>query len=653
MKKYLFIIAAASMVLAACSKEKELRAINEETTTEGVRLPGWTYISALGGDESSTANPDKARIDNSDATFKWSTGDQIAIWSGETYHVSSPLSSNYNYTNNATFAFEGDLEAGRANFAVYPASLVYNGSAVISSSISNHTATSLKITLPASYTLAEVQGNTSVTPMIAVNTSGSGLEFKSVCALLRINVKYVPKDAAFIKVSFPGKKVQGEFELQNFEAGTDGVLVAAHSENGDETITITDLGISAFTDNLTINIPVPIGKVSDSDYPYVRVAAYDSFGVYSNKINSIDVPIKTVSSAPVVWNPTRLTSRLVEAKLPYFLSQNVSKRKIVFAPGNLQATTTLLPVKRDGTEEQALGEATNWRFAAHQWEAYGDCLSNNLKELGNVDLFAWVGTSATYTGYTDANKYGILPADVSKKTSLCGNVSASEKINSNNDWCNLFNGVTYPANTWRLPDDNGKNSTADEYPDRETTVEFARLLNQRSTTNGYVAAKATIIRENGTAIPDTLARGLIVFPDNFAPLYGFKTLVNYTRQDSSSGQAAKHFSNNILTEEEWNRLENEGGCAFLPVTCIRDRSKVNGSYVASTGIYKEGAYWSGFTVSGSNVSTAIIADAEYCAHSRDGADVTDNPKGPKTNINPAKSVDRSRGCGVRFVRDVN
>lgn len=618
MKKYLFIIAAASMVLAACSKEKELRAIDDETTED--RLPGWTYISALGGEEAATATLDKARIDNSDATFKWSTGDQIAIWSGETYYVSSPLSGSYNFTNNATFAFEGTIEAGRANFAVYPASLVYDGTAIRSGSISNHTASSLKITLPASYTLAQVQDNQAQTPMIAVNTKGAGLEFKSVCALLRINVKYVPKDAAFIKVSFPGKKVQGEFELQNFEAGTDGVLVAASSVDGDETITITDLGVSAFTDNITINIPVPIGKISDSDYPYVRVAAYDSFESYSHKINSIDVPIKTVGSAPVVWNPTRLTSRKIDAKLPYFTTNSKNGRKIVFAPGNLQADLVTLPTggKVDNVTSSHPGAGENWRFAEHQYDVIGATNANLLKtgsEGGTIDLFSFFGASSTYAFENDNQKYGIEL--YYRTTELNGSVTNEALLRN---WSELFNGVTYPANTWRL--------FSASLDDGESSKEVQRLFVARSS-QAYISTKATILKENG----DTLVRGLLVFPDNYVHPHGVGELVNHGRSDSPSG----HYNQNVLTFAEWKILENVGGCAFLPAASARYGATPNLTAYAGSA-----AYWSGYATQADNAEVMECSDLNYGTRSFNG----------KTTLNP-KSGLRCFGCSVRLIRNVN
>ena len=81
MKKYLFIIAAAAtFMLVACNKEKELRAPEEEVIAEeNLELPGYTYITAVGENEEDS----KARIDGTTAHFAWSANCQIAVFANE------------------------------------------------------------------------------------------------------------------------------------------------------------------------------------------------------------------------------------------------------------------------------------------------------------------------------------------------------------------------------------------------------------------------------------------------------------------------------------------------------------------------------------------------------------------------------------------
>ena len=642
MKKYLFIIAAAATcLLVACSKEKELRAPENETQTTVEHLPGWTYISANGEEDI------KGTVSSNDATFSWSTGDQIAVYSGNTYHKSAGLASDYNNKKNVEFAFEGSINANRSNFAVFPASLIFDGDDVRTDIGSNVTSSALTIVLPASYSLAEVQSTTSPTPMIAANASDGSLAFKSICALLRITVKYIPKDAYTLKVTFPGKKVHGVFTLNDFVVGTDGLPVAASSGVADETITITNLGISAFTSSLIINIPVPIGKVTNDDYRYVRVGAYDST---DHMINSIDTPIKVdgTTSAPLVWNPTRLTSRMVTANLPYFTTNSKTSKKVVFASGNLVATTTTLPA----SSTSPIGAANNWRFAEHQYDALGDCDANRFAATGDIDLFAWIGEGASQD--YEYNQYGILHPGASPIQTFAG------YLNPDNLKCNfgdIFNGDTYPANTWRLLNNNLEGG--------ETSSESARLLT-RTTTSGYVVTKATILQENGT---DTLIRGAIIFPDTYTHPYGFKEIKYTARCDrtitqeypSGSGHYGSkncHWKNNVITLAEWDILEKQG-CVFLPMTSVRAWIKESGVYKIDTDDYfGECGYWTGYgtttyvantnpkepTATNNNAGAIIVSDEYYCTKTLgDG----------KTGITPGKSSDRRRGHAVRLIRDVN
>ena len=635
MKKYLFIIAAAATcMLAACTKEIKENVseeiITEETPSAIEQKPGWTYIGAANIEGVPTA---ASVSGGTHSTFTWNTGDKIAVYSGSIYYVSDGLASAYDGTNSAVFAFEGEINAGRADFAVYPASLVHDGTAVRTGSASDHTAASLKITLPGTYTLAEVQDEVSPTPMIAVNAPGQALAFKSVCALLRITVRYIPKDAHTLRISFPGKKVCGEFTLADFVAGAKGVVLEDSAAEGDDTIIITDLGINSFTDSLVINVPVPMGVASSQEYRYVRVAAYDHFekggDVFDHKINSIDSPVKLTDPAdagsqPLNWAPGRKARRTVTAKLPYFTCNNKNNTKVVLAPGNLLADIKTKPTS------SAVGEAENWRFAKHQYDALGDYSGNKFEAVGDsLDLFAWTGLSAAVT--LSLNQYGMLYP--SRKDDWNG-TTAVEKLKYS--WADLFNGVTYPVDTWRVP--NGDKT------DEETQTEMWRLTYERTGTNGYLSAKVTILDKNGT---DVLARGLLLFPDNFELPYSVGEITNHA---GSSGVKTAHYSDNELSFEKWDLLERVGGCAFLPVTSVRDNIKESSDNKYHLNTYRffgDAAYWNDYSISKNNSAALIVSDIDYCQYS------CIDSSNPTTNLNPGKSVGRQKGCAVRLIRNVN
>ena len=601
MKKYLFIIAAAATcLLAACSKEKD-QILSEESN---VHLPGWTYISAQSG------NDTKASVDGTTSVFTWNGGDQIAVYSGSSYHFSANLNGSYNGQTSAEFAFEGDIDAGRKFFAVYPASLV--------SADSDANESELVLRLPASYPLSQVQWNRAPLPMIATNAPGGGLDFKIICPIVRIMVKSIPKDTETIKITFPGKKVQGEFVMSGFTLGEDGIEADDSAEDGDDTITITDLNLTGWVKEMEITVPVPMGSAGAQEYFYVVVGAYDSYG---NKISSITTPLKVVDGVPTTWVPGRKAARKVTARLPYFKSNGKTNRKVVFAPGNLVATLT----KKANSDSDPLGEATNFRFAEHPYDALGDCDANKLSALGDFDLFSWVGASATYDYPADSySKYGII-YPVSSRDAYLGN--AVEKIKYN--WADIFNGVTYPAGTWRLPNNDREGS--------DTANEWNRLANSRTPEGGgssYVSAKSTI--KDGDEV---IARGLILFPDNYQHPYGVKALVNYTR----SAMPASHWADNIITLEEWNLLETVGGCTYLPVTSARSRN--SGSNTAY--YYGDAAYWSDYSLSGTHGAAMVTNDVDYSTVSLTSTSLT------SSTFNGAKSTDRRNGCAVRLIRDID
>lgn len=517
MKKYLIISAAAAIcLLAACSKEKEPVALEEETIAEITHLPGWTYISALNGEDKGV----KASVDNTTAAFTWSAGDKIAVYSGDRYYVSAPLASGG--SNTAEFAFEGDINADRKFFAVFPASLVSNDCEASQNSLS--------LILPASYTLAQVQDDASPLPMIAVNTPDSGLEFKIICPILRITVKNIAWDAKCIKVTFPGKKVQGEFWLSNFTAGTDGVASEDAVDEGDDTITITDLGISDYTEQMVINIPVPMGTYND-----VIVGAYDESG---HVINYISVPAKKIDSVPTAWTPGRKSARKLTADLPVF---TISEDKIVvFAPGNLQATLSEV-VKSYSNGTQFWG-ASSWSFADNQYTAIGNTTANTLAspaENDVVDLFSWIGKDRNFTS---GEKYGILKVISSSGTSsYVGNVKGDELLF---DWGGSEID-SYAAGVWHTP-------SREEWE--------AVFTGSRSKTR-CVKVVLTI-----SDSPLTTLNGIIIMPDQYThPLNYEFTELNRT---------ASNFSANTVSLADWEKLE-KAGCVFLPATGQRIYSSGN------------------------------------------------------------------------------
>ncbi len=553
MKKYSLIPSLLLVMMAACTQKEEVSVVPAEDPVVAEQPVPVTYIYANGTET-------KASVDGTSGAFTWNTKDRIAVYTTDGYKLSDELASTYNGTNSATFSFTGDhaiTEANRTDLAIFPASLVFNETSpgefeVRTATASNH----MVITLPASYKLAQVQDNVTPTPKIATNAPDGGLSFKSICALVRITVNNISKDASYLKVTFPGKKVQGEFTLTNEMVGTAGV-VTSNTDGTDDTITITDLGISAFTSGLVINVPVPTG-VAGKEYTDVVIGAYDE---NDHKIHSICTPVKATA-----WAPGRTAARKVTANLPVF-SVGASK-KAVFAPGNLRAVlSSTVPVFDDSDGSSVPGIASSWHFAANQYTAIGNTTANTLQspaEKDVIDLFAWFGESMA-SSYTDGKEYGIFHVASSGNGAKTG--SQPEALLS--DWGNNAIDTYGAGTTWTTP-----------------TNDYWKYVLETRTGDKYT--KALI----GTV------GGLIIIPDNYThPL---------ATAFSSINTATANYSANTITLENWEKLE-AAGCVFLPSTGTRSYNSGNVISNASNGYY-----WSSTSkASGGQVYYVTFSDSNY------------------------------------------
>ena len=642
-------------MLVACNKEQDMP-VSENLPQEAqlVRTPGWTYIGAQAGDVT------KSSIDDESAAFSWNTGDQIAVFSGDTYYVSQPLASTYDGTNAAVFAFDSDIESGRKDIAVYPANLVMNGTSVYYDSAEYHAADHIALILPESYKLADVQGEVSPTPMIAVNTSGSGLEFKSICALVRVTVKNIAWDAETIKLTFPGIRVTGSFDLYEFVAGTSGVEPSDAFEEGvDDTITITDLGISEYTPELVINVPIPMGVAGSYEYENVKVTACDASGL---PINYIVSPLKLVEDVPTAWVPGRKSSRKVTANLPVFTISGASiaaadRKMIVFAPGNLRAKLDVVPqagslkienekVTGMNCALKCFGTADEWRFADHQYDAISDYIPagrthsvNTYEEAVKgdyVDLFAWVGADMTNSSLIAKGpeyKYGIFYGANSGTSTYLGNTTGASLYS---DWGTLpikYGDGTYVANSWRTP-------TANEWEFVFTNRKLA------STPRIEQGAKARITTNEDSN--EVIAYGMIILPDNYSHPYGVEPLKkvycqNNKSYDSNTGGAVS--GDNVYSLDDWAKLEG-AGCVFLPLTNMQSfNADAQQSLTRSPGV---GLYWS-CTNSKTSLSTALAfncTDSGLATNAYPGADPG------RDNVQLKYSRSRYYSCAVRLIRDV-
>ena len=618
---------------------------------------GLIYIDAVSEETGDT----KSSVDATDGEFKWSTGDKVAVYAAGQYRISEALAADYNDKNSATFAFAGDFGQGdRANFAVFPASLicdefgdVYPGDQV--------TAEPLVFNLPATYDLSAVQGNMAPTPMIATNASGEGLQFKSICALVKFTLHSIPMQTQYITFDFNGKKVCGEFVINNVVPGEEATkAVATDTEEFDDVITVyNDNVFTAFQNDLIVNIPLPAGE-----YSKVTITTWDGDPWDGgHKINGITSSIRTAvaedGKSYLSWNAGRLSSGKREIYMPVFtVDGNRSLGngiKVVFAPGNLVADIETMP--EYNKDKSILGTGTNWRFAENQYDAVVNSADNSgnilaAKSVGKaIDLFGWIGSTATgKSTFEEGQQYGLIypsqscyPSGDSRRTwdYWTGKDSGWQYILS--DWGTLsisggkdimgYDSTPYPANTWRLPDEN------DTPTNTKNSTEWARVLTARKYLGTYKNNQVIdyCYAKVAMTVGEAIVNGLVVFPDNYdqgvdGTIPAGMPAIN-TRNSASS-----HYSDNPITLADWAILESQG-CVFLPAA-VREK----GATIATTKT-GDGAYWTKYAKNGSDNanSIAMIFSDTSVSLSVLGKD----------DVNTAKSIARYNGASVRLVRDIN
>ena len=652
MKKLYFILAAALACFATACTETEQTIVSEEPETSQI-----TYIQA-----NANENDTKASIDGSTGAFTWNTGDQIAVFStnGNKYCVSNPLADTYEGKNAVEFAFSGSNAINqneRANFAIYPASLVDN--VYSKGNYGSH----LSLRLPSSYEFEQVAGTKSPVPMIATNTPNGTLSFKQLCALLRVTVKGIPAKTARLEFAFSNDvKVIGDFMINFVEAG-----VSSLSSDGYQ---ITDAGSTPNTinvkmpanfeyiDAVDINLPIPvIPSNATIGYDKITVTAYDS---NDNAILKIRNNIKSDGTN---WKPARRAARKMTAPLPVF-SVSYSNR-IVFAPGNLQWQYLTGANGTVFTHKVALTNSESYNSTAYATKSYNGGMfffaSNQIETTGvynwpdkrinlgsdknaqaETNLSAFIGPSAieltkridlfvfASSGYrgphvtSDYLYYHYKPFAVCNSGHYASNGDYGNQndpiINTNYDWGH-FNEISknqvgdqcYKPGVWGLL----------------TVAEWDYLLNTRS------GAK----QKRGFAKINNRC-GLILLPDNWTwtpshpekPFVPFETAIGYDDPENLA------ISWTTYSPDEWLTME-AAGAVFLPAG--GSINPTNNKVENWDDGYSAGYYW-----------TASAANGEYQTDYRYAYCINFGTESNGVHWRKDQS-ERHWGRSVRLVRRLN
>ena len=262
-------------------------------------------------------------------------------------------------------------------------------------------------------------------------------------------------------------------------------------------------------------------------------------------------------------------------------------KQVQFSQGNLQA------VIASGPTDTYNYTASSWKFAENQWDYIGNAAGNTTFAVGStVDLFGWVGTSASYDTYGLCTQKDHSDAAFGQ----CYGTSSSDALK--NDWGKLAisNGGNTANSGWRTltGGDDG---------------EWLYLFKTR-TTGGTVFGTASARYAHATINTDgTPVNGIILFPDGVDIADSEVTTAGDVNHQSDWGTKC--------TSAQWTALAAKG-CVFLPAAGMRGGTTVE--YAGERGFYWSSSPRSSLSNSACNVeflSLSISWNSSYrhCGHS--------------------------------------
>ena len=325
MKSLFFYIPALALLAVACQK---VDIAPSQDRNEPASTAAEMISETVSG---SRAASTKATIADADASFAWTVGDKVAV------HVDG-ATPQYVVTSggadaaaaSAKFTVEYETGYARDAFAVYPSNIVAATAANYGQS--GHT---LDVTLPGSYTLAEVSGETSPGPMISTNNAGENWEFHQLCGLLRLTLNSIPASAKRLEFDFDGKQVWGDFSMADPTPGVSAIETSA--DDAHDIITVTNPGSS--WGNKAINLPLPVGT-----YTNITITAYDAL-TGGNAVLTMTRPFPYTASCEY---GTKRTTSFPTAFRGYEVSTGILERsKAGEAPATYSLTSGAMDVSFD------------------------------------------------------------------------------------------------------------------------------------------------------------------------------------------------------------------------------------------------------------------------------------------------------------------
>ena len=233
MKKTAFLLAAALLTAAACTRELT------DPAGEGI-LPGQRFVTLNASAESAETRVTYAE----DRTFGWETGDQIAVWTGSDF---------------STAAYAGESGAAQGPFTLAIGKVETYSEAAIYPCLPGSTVSQGKVNLLLGKTYSPVNPESVLMPLVAriASSDQADLAFKHVGAAVKVTFKNLPEGDKTFRL-LCDKGLTGSFEVDLSELGTASVAAPA-SDGQNNYVDISFAGNEAT--ELTVYFPVPTGDL--------------------------------------------------------------------------------------------------------------------------------------------------------------------------------------------------------------------------------------------------------------------------------------------------------------------------------------------------------------------------------------------------------
>ena len=529
MKKLYLSIPALLLLAVSCEKEELNNSLIEKNPVPQVEMITETVSGARG-----TAT--KATISDTDASFAWADGDDVAVHisngkyvytSDEGAHGATITDVIY-HSDDASFTVVYEAGYSRDAFAVYPSTIVAKDAANF-----GQEGYSLDVTLPGSYQLAQVSGETSPCPMIATNEAGQGWNFFQLCGLLRIAVNYIPASAKRLEIDFNGKKVCGDFSIASpVVPGTSAIETSADEAHDVITITKDGSDVVLGETSVMLNIPLPAGE-----YTNLTITAYDAL-----TIRTMTRPFNRTTTNRMAFKRTATFPSIKTAFRGYEVSTGILERSKVGdadATYSLTAGEMILTADPDGKNEHyALPAGCNPFEPAVNYK--------NSAALNKYFL-----------------KWLVLRDEL-------GAITNGNNINPTSD--------KLPAG-WQFP--TGGNKTSSDWgkiifgtPKSTITVNGTAV-----TSNAYAMVRVSFESGNSYGVDEGTYYGMLLLRDGITIPSGYLSKVG----------PAKYDDNPVLNETQFEYLIQKG-CLFVSATGYY--SETFKSWRELNTSWQDGYYWS-------------------------------------------------------------